>query len=213
MSLDVVTGKHLEELVLRVQDGVKQKEEASLSEKCHPFHLVFVAGIAGRFAEACCRIQHKAVVHTNRFHGCAARQNGFAAATVSAEVMVNDRTSQDNVVDVAEMLIDPNRSSAGSRTEVLKVFLLVAETVVHLQTRSNVLANCLNHFFFCHRTMCPQGEDDVHIIIFDAELIHLIDEDRHEIKAVCDAGRIVADESNFLARFNDFVDRRTPIGW
>ena len=57
--------------------------------------------------------------------------------------------------------------------------------------------------------MCTQGEDDVHIFIFDAELIHLIDEDRHEIKAVCDAGRIVADESNFLARFNDFVDGRT----
>ncbi len=136
-------------------------------------------------------------------------ENSLTAAAVSAEVMVNDRTCQDNVVDVAEMLIDPNRSSAGSRTEVLKVFLLVAETVVHLQTRSNVLANCLNHFFLCHRTMCTQGEDDVHIFIFDAELIHLIDEDRHEIKAVCDAGRIVADESNFLARFNDFVDGRT----
>lgn len=49
MSLDVVAGKHLEELVLRVQDGVKQKEGASFGEKCHTFHLVFVAGIAGRF--------------------------------------------------------------------------------------------------------------------------------------------------------------------
>ena len=77
---------------------------------------------------------------------------------LSAEVMVNDRTCQDNVVDVAEMLIDPNRSSAGSRTEVLKVFLLVAETVVHLQTRSNVLANCLNHFFFC--IICAKRESE-----------------------------------------------------
>ncbi len=36
MSLDVVAGKHLEELVLRVQDGVKQKRERPLAKSATP---------------------------------------------------------------------------------------------------------------------------------------------------------------------------------
>lgn len=67
MSLDVITGKHLEELMLRIQDGVKQEERASFCEECDTFHLVFIAGVAGGLAEAGCRIEHEAVVDANRF--------------------------------------------------------------------------------------------------------------------------------------------------
>ena len=57
--------------------------------------------------------------------------------------------------------------------------------------------------------MRAEREDNVHIFVFDAELIHLVDENRHKVEAVCDACRVIADEGNLLARFDDFVDRRT----
>ena len=202
MGLDVITGKHFEELMLRIQDGVKQEERASFCEESDTFHLVFIAGVARGLAEAGCRIEHEAVVNADRFHGSAARENSLATAAVTAKVMMNDRARQNDMVDVAEVLIDPNRCSARSRTEVLEVFLLIAEAVVHLQTRSNILAHSFDHFFFGHRAVRAEREDNVHIFVFDAELIHLVDENRHKVEAVCDACRVIADEGNLLARFD-----------
>lgn len=57
MGLDVITGKHFEELMLRIQDGVKQEERASFCEESDTFHLVFIAGVARGLAEAGCRIE------------------------------------------------------------------------------------------------------------------------------------------------------------
>ena len=194
--------------MLRIQDGVKQEERASFCEECDTFHLVFIAGVAGGLAEAGCRIEHEAVVDANRFHGCAVRKNGFTAAAVPAEIVMNDCAGQNDVVDVTKVLIDPDRRSAGSRAEVLKVFLFIAETVVHLEARSDIFAYGFDHFLIGHRTMSAERKDDMHIFVLDAELVHLIDKNRHEVEAVGDTRRVIADEGNLLTRLDDLVDRR-----
>ena len=110
------------------------------------------------------------------------------------------------MIDVAQMLIDPHRRAAARRAEVFEVFVFGGRAVVHLQARRNLFSHRFNHFFMRHVAVRAQREDDVHILIFDTELVEFVNENRHEVVTVGNARRVVADESHRVARLDDLVD-------
>lgn len=57
-----------------------------------------------------------------------------------------------------------------------------------------------------HVAVRAEREDDVHILIFDTELVEFVNENRHEVVTVGNARRVVADESHRVARLDDLVD-------
>ena len=206
---DVVAREHSEELVLGVENRVKEKERAALGEKRHAFHLVFVAGVAGGKPEACVLVEHKAVIDAYRFHRGAPGENGLSAAAVTGEVVVHDGAGEDHVIDVADVFVKPHRGAARGGAEVLEVFLLGAGAVVHLEARGNVLAHGFDHFFVRHVAVGAERKDDVHVFVFDTQLIQFVDQNRHEVKAVGNAGGVVADKGDGIPGLDDFVDGLT----
>ena len=208
MRGDVVAREHAQELVLRVQDGVEEEERAALGEERDALHLVLVAGVARRAAERGVFVEHEAVVDANGLHRGAAGKDGLSAAAVAGEVVVHDRAREDHVVDVAELLVDVHGRSAGGRAEVFEVVVIRADAVVHLEAGGDVFAHALDHFLVRHGAVGPEREDDLHVLVLHAETVHLIDEHRHEVEAVGDAGRVVADEGDGVAGLDDLFDRR-----
>ena len=192
--------------MLGVENGVEEEEGAALRKERHTFHLVVVAGVAFHAAEAGLFGKHVAVVHADRFHRGAARKDGLSAAAVAGEVVVNDRTREEDVVDMAEFLVDPDGSAERRRAEVFKVVLVGRDAVVHLDAAGNFGAHFLFHLFGRHGAVRAEREDDLHVFVRNAELIHLVDENRHEDFAVGDAGRIVADEGDRVAGLHDLID-------
>ena len=154
-------------------------------------------------------IEHEAVVHAHGFHRGAPGENCLAAAAVAREVVVHDGARHDDVVYVADMFVDPHGRAAARGAEVFKVFLLGAGAVVHLKARGDVFPDGFHHFFVGHVAVGAQREEDVHVFVFDAQLIHFVNEHRHEVKAVGDAGGIVADEGHGVAGLHDFIDGLT----
>ena len=209
MSGDVVAREHAQEFVLGIENGVEEEQRTTLGKERDAFHLVFIARIADGAAESGILVEHEAVIDAHRFHGGATRQNGLAAAAVAREVVVHDGARQNDVIDVAQMLVDPHGSAAARRAEVFEVFVLGGGAVVHLQARGNFFAYGFDHFLMRHVAVRAQREDDVHVFVLDAELVEFIDEHRHEVVAVCHARRIVADEGHRIARLDDLVDRFT----
>ena len=61
-----------------------------------------------------------------------------------------------------------------------------------------------------HVTVCTEGEDDAHVLISDAKFIELIDENRHEVKAVGHTCWVIADECDGVAGLDNLVDSLTP---
>ena len=49
----------------------------------------------------------------------------------------------------------------------------------------------------------------MHILVLDTQLIHFVDQNGHKDKTVGHTCRIIADKSNLLSRFDQFVDWRT----
>ena len=133
MCGNIIAREHAQKFVLGIENSVEEKQRTALSKERDAFHLVFVAGIADRAAQTCIFIEHEAVVDAHRFHGGAARQNGLAASAVAREVVMHDGTRENDVIDVAQMLVDPHGSAAARRTEVFEVFVLGGGAVVHLQ--------------------------------------------------------------------------------
>ena len=153
------------------------------------------------------RIHHEAVIMPNGFHRSASRKNRLTAAAITTEIMMNDRSSQNNMITVADMLIDQYRGKAARRAKILKIPRNVAVAVVHPQTAGYYLTDAFSHFFLRHQTMRSQRKDDLHIFIRNTKPVHFIDQNRHEIKTVGHTGRIIADKSNGISRLNDLVDR------
>ena len=207
MGGDVVAREHAKELVLGVENGVEEEEGAALRKERDPFHLVFVAGVPLRDAEARLFVEHEAVVDAHGLHGGAARKNGLAAAAVAREVVVHDRPGEDHVVDVAEFLVNPDGRAAGSVAEVFEVFRLRGDGIEHAKARGDFLAHLLDHLFVRHFAVRAEREDDLHVFVGDAEAVHFVHEHGHEVKAVRDARRIVADEGDGVAGLDDFRDR------
>ena len=117
--------------MLSIQDRIKKKYGMVFGKHGHTFHLVFINRIADSFTQTCIRIQHKAVVDTYGFHSCNPRQNGFPSAAVTTEIMMYDRSSHNNVIDMTDMLIEPDRRTAGGITEILKILTDLGITVIH----------------------------------------------------------------------------------
>ena len=172
VSGDVVAREHAQEFVLGIENGVEEEQRTTLGKERDAFHLVFIARIADGAAESGILVEHEAVIDAHRFHGGATRQNGLAAAAVAREVVVHDGARQNDVIDVAQMLVDPHGSAAARRAEVFEVFVLGGGAVVHLQARGNFFAYGFDHFLMRHVAVRAQREDDVHVFVLDAELVN-----------------------------------------
>ena len=82
-----------------------------------------------------------------RFHSSNTGQHSLASAAKAAEEMINNGTSQNNQVSIANMLIEPYRSAMLCFAEILKVVLHMTVTVIHFQTFGNILAAAKQHIY------------------------------------------------------------------
>ena len=206
MRFNIVSRKHLQEAMFGIQDRVEQNDTASFSPECHAFHLILIDRIPRRAAEPSVRIHHEAVVVAHGFHGCATRQHSLTASAVAAEIMMHDCAGQNHMITMADVLIDQDRREATRRAEILKVTGHIAVTVIHPQTASYFFADPFCHFFLRHQAMRPERENDLHVLIRNPEPIHLIDQDRHKVKAVGHTRRVIADKGHGIPRLDDLID-------
>ena len=126
--------------------------------------------------------------------------------------MVDDCARQEHMINVAKELIDPDRRAERRLAEVLEVIRIGGDAVEHRQAAGNLFTDLLNHLFMRHRPVRAQREDDAHIGVGHAEAVEFIDEDRHEHKAVGNAGRIIADEGYGVAGLHNLAERRKSDG-
>ena len=112
------------------------------------------------------------------------------------------------MVDVAEFLVNPDGGAAGSVAEVFEIFRLRGDGIEHAKARGYVLTHLLDHFLVRHLAVRAERKDDLHVFVGDAETIHFVDEHGHEVEAVRDARRVVADEGDGVAGLDDFLNRR-----
>ena len=208
MSLHIVAGKHLQELMLCVQHGVEEEERAALRKARHAFHLVLIDRVAHRLAKTRMRIQHEAVILAHGFHRGAARKNSLAPSAVAREIVVNNRAGQNDVVHVTDVLIDQHRRTAGSLPEIKEVLIHMAVRIDHLHSRGDFRAHGFDHFIMRHIAVGAERKHDLHVLIRNAEPVHFIKEHRHEVVRIRNAREVVADEGDRLSRLHDFIKRR-----
>lgn len=96
----------------------------------------------------------------------------------------------------------------GGGAEIFEIVVVRADAVEHLEAGGDVFAHALDHFLVRHGAVRAEREDDLHVLVLDAQAVHFVDQDRHEVVAVGDAGRVVADEGDGVAGLDDFVERR-----
>ena len=203
----VVAREHADEAVTGVEDRVEEKERAAFRKERHSFHLVFVAGVAVRNAELRMFVEHEAVVDAHGFHRCAPGENRLAPAAVAREVVVHDRARQNDVVDVAELFVDPDGRTARGGAEVFEVFRAGRNRVVGLQAPRNVRTHLCDDFFVGHFAVRAEGENDLHVRVGNAESVEFVHENGHEVEAVRNARRVVADEGHGVAGLHDLFER------
>ena len=125
---------------------------------------------------------------------------------------MDDGAGENDVIAVGNAPVNKHRREAAGRAEVFEILGNVAVAVIHLDPSRDLVADAFAHLLFGHQAMRAEGKDDLHIRVGDAEAVHLIDQHRHEIKAVGDAGRIVADEGDGVAGFHALGERRSADG-
>jgi len=210
MRLHPVPGVHPEELVLRVQHRVEEEEVAALREPLHAFHLVLVTGVACGDPEPHAVIHHPLVIHADRFHRRAPRENRLPASPEPREVVEDDRSRENHVVDVAEQFIDEHRRPARRLPEVLEILVRVAVGIKHRDTGGNLFPHRFRHLVPRHLPVGSERKDDLHVVIRGPEAVQFIQEHRHEVERIRDAGEVVTDKADGVARFHPFVERSDP---
>ncbi|MPM53638.1 hypothetical protein SDC9_100407 [bioreactor metagenome] len=120
--------------------------------------------------------------------------------------MVYNRSGQNNVVNITNKLIDPDRGTKRCITEILEIILSLGITVEHFDAACNFFTNAFDHFFVRHQPVRAQRKNNAHIFIFNAELVQFINQNRHEIEAVSDTRRVVTDKGHCLAWLYNFIN-------
>ena len=121
---------------------------------------------------------------------------------------MDNSACQNNVVNITQELIDPNRRTTARIAKVLEIVRIGGDTVIHLDAGGDFFSNLLNHFFMRHHTVRSQRKNDPHIFIGHTQTIHFIDKHRHEVVTVGNTCRVIANKSNRITRLNNFRQSR-----
>ena len=197
-----IASKDFYEFFFSIKNCVEQEEFMFFSEKTHAFHLVIIHRVTVQFAKLRVRAHHQAVISAYSFHCRYARENSLTTTAEPCKEVVYDSTGHNNQVHITDKFINPNGSTKRGFTKIFKVVCCVAITVIHGQAFSNIFTNCFYHFFISHFAMSTKSENNTHIFVFNAELVHFIYQHRHKVKAISYASGIIANERNFLTWFN-----------
>ena len=126
--------------------------------------------------------------------------------------MMNDTAGEDDVVHITDMLINPDWGSPWGSSKILEILWLSGNTVVHFHSWRDICPNGLHHLLVGHCTMSPEGEENVHVVIFYAEFVHFIKKNRHEFKWVCNTSQVITNKGDLLSGLDNLINWRKTNG-
>jgi hypothetical protein len=149
----------------------------------------------------------------NGLQGRNTRQDALAAAPVTHHVMVDNATGENHPVGLGHHTVHGHFGPPAGLPVVDHVIRIPRIVVNHPDTVADRFTAQFDKLFGCVLSVGADGDDNGDVIIRDASIVQVIDQDREsEVVALPAAGDIAYRNGHGLARLDDFAQRGAVNG-